>query len=491
MTKKQTPVAQRAAISEAARLFRAGRYAQAEAHTKKALKSFPKSHELYEVLGLSLAQQNKMEPALFAFTAVHKLGKGNYGVYCNIAKVNFELGRYETCHRVLKQLRKQNPNDHSTTLMLGDLMRKQGRLSVALDLYKEALGASKYAAEARRGRAGILKIMMDEAASLEETRQAIALAPTGAFGPSYLLTYPIGMLSDADIELAQALLENEASKRTPLSKKIHMEGLIDLHRGNLKSAAEKILSANKRKLKELEGTASSRQQFEKASQSIQKLNPPQVDVPPESPKLLLIVGPSTSGKSTLEAMLITSPKAIPRYEAFNQEIRKGDKPEQNQSFDPDILKSLFFLGPEDEPLDYKIVVNTLPSIIFRIDQLIESVPTLHVVYIVKDKLRLTVDILTKYYNSGNFYAYDTKHTQDYIEDYQAYMGHVSRVLGDRFLEIQQSDISDDPQGTIARVEQMLGQSLDIDAEAARPKVYPQAEGYYDTMADLLGVPRED
>lgn len=478
------------AIQKAAQLFRARQYARAESHCLKFLRVFPKSHELYEVLGLSFAQQNKMEPALAAFTAVHKLGKANDTIYSNMAKANYELGRYATSEKILLQLRTRSPNDLGVALMLGDLSIKQGRLVEALDYYATAVVNPKFACDARRGRASIFKTMMDLDKSLEEARLAIAAASDGAFGPSHLLTYPIGVLSREDIDTAEAMLKKDSSRRTPPSKKIHLEGLIAAHRGDLKTAAKKYLAANQLKLMETREAASVRQSFEDATQAAELCRHRVVDGLPDAPSLLLIVGPSTSGKSTLESILVTSQKAIPRYEAFNREALKShDNPDLEQ--DPSsLLESLFFLGPAEQPIANKTIVDTLPSIVFHLPWLIERLPKLYVIFVEKDRLPLTVDILAKYYTNGNLYSYNLAATREYIDEYSAYMDRIAGILGDRFLTVHQTDIAADPQGVIGRIEKMLGQDLGIDAEAVRPKIYPQPEGYYETMAELLGIPRD-
>lgn len=484
--------ARMAAIQQAVRLYRAGKIDEARAHTLKSLKTHKDSHELLEILGLSCSRKRQFKQAIAAFQQIIKLGKANRTIIVNLTKANYELGRYETAEQLLLKLRKRAPNDLALAVLLGDVAVKKGQLGLALAHYDEAASDPRFEAEIRNGKARILSSLLEPEAAVEEVRKSMAAKLRGESKPVNLLTYPTALLTDNDLARAEQQLDAGISGAKPPSAVLHDRGLIAYHRGDLPGFADTLRKANALKLKEFGKDPSERPFFEALNKQTDTLGVLGDWPKGKGAKLLLIVGPSTSGKSTLEAMLVASPHTLPRYEAFNKEaMRRFEKEWPKTPTDEEALKALFFLGKEDEPLKDKTVLCTLPAVIFRLPMLSRLIPGLHVVYIAKDTLPLTIDILTKYYTNGNAYSFDLAATQEYIADYRAYMKRFGEILGDRFLEIRQSDISDDPQGTIARVEQMLGQSLDIDAEAARPKVYPQAEGYYDTMADLLGVPRED
>lgn len=490
MAKKPPPQAKMGAIKEAARLFRSGQIDAAQAFTFKALKKFPESHELYEIFGHCCIRKQQFKPAVAAFREIVKRGKGNRTIYVNLAKANYELGRYETAERLLLKVQAKAPGDRALSVLLGDVAVKQGRLDAALAHFDHAAAEARFEAEARSGKARILTTLQRLDEAVEEDRLSIALKARGAAAATRILNYPTAVLRKDDLALAEKLIASKDTGGKPPSSVLHGKAMLAYHRGDLVTFAAQLKEANALKLREAGKAPSERPFFDLLNQKTDEY----ADVPmaegETDGRVLLIVGPSTSGKSTVEAMLVTSDHMIPRYEAFNKEaLRRMEEVWPERPDSREVRNDLFFLRKDEQGFSGKTVLCTLPAIVFRLPILVRMIPDLYVLHIEKDPLQLTVDILSKYYSNGNLYSYDLAATQEYVDDYQAYMARIAGLLGDRYLKLHQSDIGTDPQGSVARIEQMLGQDLGIDAAAARPRLYPQPEGYYETMADLLGISR--
>lgn len=486
---KPPTFALRNAINEAVHLFQSGQIDATQAHCRKALRAYPNSHELLEVLALAYARERNFKRASITFGKIVALGKANRTILVNMARVCFELGSYDMCERLLLKVQEMAPDDHGADMLLGDAMVKQGKLAKALHHYRRATTSPDHAAEALYGIGAIKRAQMDLAGALESERASIALKARGAASAAGLLSLPTEYLTDDDLKLAETLLASGSTDGKSTSEMLHLHALLDYHRGEWEIFAEKIKKVNALKCAEMRKDPSEQPFFKTLNAYTDGVVPaPESQTDEHDPRLLLILGPSTSGKSSLEALHVASPNTVPRYEALSKEAVNRFLKERPKNISmTDALSELFFLNKDDGDLSGKTVIATLPSIIFRMPLLMQILPGLRVISIVKDKTRLTVDILCRYYTSGNAYSFDLPATFEYIESYGAYINRVGKMLGNRFLELQQEEISGDPKSALTRIERLVGRPLGIDPAIAMPRlIYPPA-GFYETVAPALGV----
>jgi hypothetical protein len=265
------------------------------------------------------------------------------------------------------------------------------------------------------------------------------------------------------------------------SQRLFFEANLLTHNGEYDEAFKRFVEANNIKANEIASALEKlSQKYYKNVNRIQHWSPRPLKQTEPSLKKLFLLGPSRSGKSSLEKLLMRIPKIYPMYENISlntlQESEVGSR--EVKSFD---MAELFY-HDENRLLDdgYSFVTSTSPESMFHIDRLLDGLVNSFCVLVKRDRADVASEIFTKEYRNGNFFSYNHSSIQDYLNTYSVIWKEIKRKAPQRTLEIEYEDILVKPKEVLDQINDFTGEHLVLDnAEqySTRKRISPFREHY--------------
>jgi hypothetical protein len=198
----------------------------------------------------------------------------------------------------------------------------------------------------------------------------------------------------------------------------------------------------------------------------------------ELPVPLFILGPSRSGKSTLEKLIGSLENVTRGYESLLvHELAAGALEAEVQPASGKLsaldergrrrFTHVYGDAIREVAGQHAVVTNTHPHYIFEAWQIVELVPNARFVFVERDRDDTALRIFMKLYNAGtNAYAYDLGRIYDYLDWYGAMFDALEENLGDRVLRLKYEDVVSEPEAARQKLAALCGipgQGADIPA----------------------------
>ena len=189
---------------------------------------------------------------------------------------------------------------------------------------------------------------------------------------------------------------------------------------------------------------------------------------PSLPKLdenrltkLFIIGPSKSGKSSVEHILSESSSV----KTLHETIKHSELIENTglaKSSNELIFETLFYQS-ETKLFNqgYKVLTSTNPGNIFYSDYLIDIVPNAYFVFVKRDFRDVSPEIFTSEYNSGNLYSYDANEISKYLDVYYRACDTLALKVPNRCLSVSFEDIIQAPENLVDQISGLIGSNLQV------------------------------
>ena len=176
---------------------------------------------------------------------------------------------------------------------------------------------------------------------------------------------------------------------------------------------------------------------------------------------LFIVGPSKSGKSSVEHILSGSSYVKTLYEAIqhNELIKDNDCGKDSS----EILFENLFSQSEGKLFNqgYKVVTSTNPESIFYSDYLMDMLSNAYFIIVKRDIQDVSPEIFTSEYSSENLYSYDVNEISKYLDVYNRVCETVALRVPDRCLTISFENIIQAPEDVVDQISKLVGSSLRV------------------------------
>ncbi|HEX5232897.1 MAG TPA: tetratricopeptide repeat protein [Bradyrhizobium sp.] len=292
--------------AEALRLH--GRFDQAQAICESLLRSNPDYVAALHTLGLVLADQERHRDALSYLVRAVMLNPLGWTALTALAGVYLRLGAIEMAAQTIEQAIAIEPGDAGVHLMLGDIRREQCEYEIARDAYRRALTIDPGMVEAEIGMGWCCAEIGDFAKAVEAFEGAAGRNPRLIEPLRALAAFPAGEVrinllaqlermardrrdDDAEFQISAAFIRSAALDRAGR----HAEAwkcVGDANRTMLRgmTSSLKQLAENRRT-----SLATLREQKETS----ERREPSGGEIPIS----LFILGPSRSGKSTMEKLV--------------------------------------------------------------------------------------------------------------------------------------------------------------------------------------------
>ena len=192
------------------------------------------------------------------------------------------------------------------------------------------------------------------------------------------------------------------------------------------------------------------------------------------------MGPSRSGKSSLEKLLVRIPQIFPMYENINlNTLYQSDvRGRKVKSLD---MTKLFYQDEKSLLGDgYSFVTSTSPESMFYVDQLLDGLVNSFCVLVKRDRNDIASEIFASEYKDGNFYSYNYSSIQDYLNIYSFIWEEIKRKAPQRTLEIEYEDILVKPKEVLDQISDFTGEHLvldDAEQYSTRKRISPFREHY--------------
>ncbi|MEW9920923.1 sulfotransferase [Marimonas sp. MJW-29] len=237
------------------------------------------------------------------------------------------------------------------------------------------------------------------------------------------------------------------------------------HQGKIAEAARVFKEANAAKHSEISAEVTAESHSWQGTWDTP--NPPPLagrrpgDMPFE---VLLLLGPTRSGKSSVEQALAGDPSVLPRYEAINFGLLRAHGPEDLARLPTEergglLRQALYLSRVTQDQLAGRIVVCTNPNLVHVVPALLALVGRLNIVWIDRGGPGHMADIFASDYVDGNFYAYDIDNITSYLSAYAKRMSELMKALPDQAIRVAFADFLNDPAAQIGRIAALVGRPL--------------------------------
>ena len=224
------------------------------------------------------------------------------------------------------------------------------------------------------------------------------------------------------------------------------------HKGLTKASFDAICIFNKMKVQSLSAKIQEEQSSNDAYlEKLEKWTPKPSAENISLLKKVFIIGPSRSGKTSLELLLSASSRVEPLGEAIDIGYKK--------SFDFD---DLFYKSEKKIKSDGRdMIVSTRPSTINYVMELYEQLPDCYFIFV--DRMHDTVksEIFFTNYRDRNYYSYNKNSLNNYMNFYKKAVDILHSKIKSRVLNLNFSEIVSHPHQELRKIETFLTVDLAV------------------------------
>lgn len=470
----QTPTAQprdplvssAKALQRAEELLRANQPERAKTICEGLVKEFPDYVGALHTLGLTLATMKDFEGSAAILSKAAMLCPTDWRILTALSTVNLQLKRASAAIFNLEQAQKLKPDDPAILGTLAETYRDQKEYELAMTLFERAIASGAESPQARLLLADCYENLgrLEDAAKIYEALLAEGQSVPSAVGGLAQLPQS---LTSCDV---LARLKELESAPEPVAVRLQFVRGLGLHRaGRHAEAWEQLLAANEPKRRamaeEWQSGAGYRQRVTEFARSVPRLDPRPRDA--ARPVSLFILGPSRSGKTTLERLLAALPDLKRGYEnpIVENAVRRtlqisGCITRSGINGMPTGLDSAFtgFYVEEltERAAGAKVFTNTHPAKITEALRYARVIPNARFLFVKRNANDLILRTLMKNYSSGNSYAYDVKTIKEHMDWYYGFIDICAEKLPGISRVIDYDDFVADPKAGLCAAQELCG-----------------------------------
>jgi len=423
----------RAAVQDAERLRLAGRLDRAQSECAAVLRQYPDYVAALQTMGLVLADRSQYEKALDYLHRAAMLNPHDPNILIGLSGVYLSVGANLMAARTLEQARQLAPRDVNILATLGEIYRAEKEYELSKEAFEAALRIDPGFAAAESGLA-LSFMQIGELAKAAEILQRKVRQGSRSIVPLYLLSQLPPSLVGVDLisllDQAAPLTgsvakpNNEFLAQLAFAKAAAFDGAAKYDEAwtHLCAARRYNLVENRKRYQEVRERYAALLDLARRSPLDSRLG---AEESPDYPISLFIVGPSRSGKTSLE-LLVGSLSGVKRgYEnpiienAVRRSFQTGGLPTWESLIDlPPALSELFrkFYGEElrKRAGSAKVLTNTLPTRNEDAWRVASEIPNARFIFIKRNLDDISLRIFMRHYKGGNFHASDLRDIRDYV-----------------------------------------------------------------------------
>lgn len=472
-SQSHSPRQPRELLEEAEGLRQQGRLDRAEAICYPLVRRYPGYVAALHTLGLVYLDKGDFERALDCLVRASMFDPTNWMTLTALSLAYLRLGASEMAAQTLDKALAIRPRDASIFSSLGEIHREEREYEVAQQAYRQALTLDPHMETPAIGLALCLSRLGQSAEAANVLCEAFGrgirslrlLHVMTTLPPG---TVPIDILGALDQLAAGRNTTDAAFKNTFLFARAAALDAAGRH-----AEAWEALAAANRPLA-VEYQAELKANIARREKSLARLRvvsgAPQGATSREQPISLFILGPSRSGKTTLERLVSSLDhirvgcevpiveKAVRRtFQAAA--IPTSSRPEDLPADLLPLFRAMYLEDLERRAGSARVFTNTLPGHIHNAVLLASVIPNARFVLLKRSPEDVAWRIYLTKYLYGNAYAYDLKAIKDHLDWYNTMIDLTAEKLPDVVRVVSYDAMVDDPAATLRCVAEFCGLSV--------------------------------
>ena len=471
---------------------------EALASFEQALCLDPGFFDAHNNRGMVLQDLGHLEKALASYEQALELAPDFAHAHNNRGSVLRELKRYDEALESHNRALAISPGYVEAVLNRGNVFRSQCKLDAAIADYEKALELRPGFAEAVTCLAAAFQEQGEIDKALESYEQAISIRPDDISPLLHLSRLRAGKVPG---NLRSMLSRNmpKIAEATTESEYLFIKGNLLRHAGEIQDAFENYRLANAVVYKDLSARMESRRHVDDGLLARLKDWQPGKPVAGSSGNLrfLFILGPSRSGKSTIESILGKSDLVRKGYEGWRGENARralerihespGAFPlDDSSNIESRVAKYLFYCGVEELAGEgCHVLTCTNPFAIEVAHLVFDVLPSSRFIFVHRDPVSNAAEIFATCYSEQMDHAYDPETALDHVNWYKDVTETLAARMGRRSMVMDYGEFLGDVVSGIHSIEKLLGVDLNLERGASGLEKRDPRSEFHECFADEL------
>jgi tetratricopeptide (TPR) repeat protein len=417
----------RAQLEEAERLRCLGQHDRARAICEPLVARYGDYFAALHTLGLIYSDKRDYPVALGLLVRAAMLNPRSWTTLTVLSDVYLRLGATEMAAQTLEQARRIRPKDPDILVMLGAIYQEEREYELARDAYREALALAPSLVAAAMG-FGACSAHLGEYSEAARAFEGLDKRGIRTADLLYWLcslpAVPVKLdVLNAVGKLARRQGEDEAKFESAVAF-IRATALDKA--GRHAEAWEQFVSANRAifegKRRDLPGQTEAKR---RASESLRSTAIRPAKRSGAHPVSLFILGPSRSGKTSIESLLATVEGVKPGYEnpIVENAVREAFQTAGFLHVEPferlppqfhPLCRELYLEEVARRAGSAKVFTNTRPGHLYSAGMIAAGFPNAHFILVKRNLEDNALRIFMRKYGRGNAYAYDLKTIREHL-----------------------------------------------------------------------------
>ena len=426
---------------------------------KQALKIKPDYVEAYTNMGTVFKKMDNLEKAIDSYQKALKIDSESAETYNNLGLTLKDKGHLDAAENCYKQALKIKPNHAGAYNNFGTFFKDKGYLEAAEKCYKQALQIKPNFANAHLNLGIVLRCKGELDAALIRYKQALNLEPDNSEIIKNLLNMPFGSLAFETLDHIKNYLESCRFNAEKITDAHFIEAGYLMHTGATDAAFQKFYQANNVKaLTMRKGASEEKKRYSTYLKDIINWRPSLPAMKSWGMKKIFILGPSRSGKSTLEYILSKSRKTKPLYEVS----KRVDRSDMNLNVNGQLDFEKIYFENENDLLqqNYEVSTSTAPQLLYSVTYLADKLPDAYFIFVNRDQKDIAAEIYISNYTKANHYAYDPQNILEHLDFYREAAKKLEVKLPHRVINLTFEQIIEHPANALDIISSFT--SIDFD-----------------------------
>jgi tetratricopeptide (TPR) repeat protein len=464
-------------LDRAEQLRREGKLDRAQKICESLLRVHPDYVAALHTLGLIYADKKNYQQALNCLVRAAMLNPRSILTLTALSGVYLELDAKEMAAQTLELARAIKPQDPNVLVTLGEIYREEREYELAKEAFSQALKVEADLVPAATGFGwACLHLGQNEevAATFENLlRRGIhsleVLTALSNIPPSLVSS---DLLSELD------RLDPRQERDFDISSAFVRAAALD-KAGRHKDAWEQVVPANRVMFSRLTSNYRDIAERQRTMVSLLRASRPRPAAPDSrQPISLFILGPSRSGKTTMERLMATFDQVKLGYEnpSVENAIRRAFQgaglltTPYFEMLPPQLYpgcRDIYFEELARRAGSAKVFTNTHPARISDAPLIVSVFPNVRLLFVKRDIEDTVLRIYFRLYTEGNAYAYDLAAARAHIAWYHEMIDLMAAMLPDLVRVIRYEDMVTDPGTVLGVAADLCGLPMD---DKSLPKI---------------------
>jgi tetratricopeptide (TPR) repeat protein len=406
--------------------------------------------------------------ALASYGTAIQLDPDHAETHIQFATTLFDLGRYDealaSCDRAITL----KSNSAKAFTQRGSVLDRLNRMEEALESFHRALRLDHDYVDAHLGLAWLYARREQWDLACREYEATLSLKQTNMAALRGLATLPEGYLSfDRASELLQFC--SSLQEVAGVASQLFVRAYLLKHMRLIRESFESLTRGNELRFSDLHQSSQWRRGFDRILVNASTWVPRPIDNEPGSArKLLVVLGPSRSGKTTLERLICSDKTFMAGFEAGGvkhadsalralSEMWNVRSVRSSDECFVEVIKVLFLSGSEKIlSAEHQVITITNPFLLQSAHLIFDLCPQSRFVFLDRNSLDTAAEVFAKDYIDKYPFAYSPGDALDYVELYQEASAVLCRKMGSRAMKVSYEDLLVSPGSVLTSMYEMLG-----------------------------------